>query len=230
MPTAKRRIALESAAANGQDGIVMHTFVNEPAYRNADLSCSSQYLLPVVRAIVRDLPPQAVVADLGCGNGSMLAHFRQHSWNLHGFDMSRSGLEEAGRAYPGIQFSYADLSTDLSSHPLAGQCDVIISTEVVEHIFLPRLYAKNCCSLLKRDGILIISTPYHGYWKNLALSLAGKMDSHFTALWDYGHIKFWSRRTLTSLLEETGFEVKQFLGAGRIPFFWKSMVVVAKKI
>ncbi len=144
-------------------------------------------------------------------------------------DMSRSGIEEATKAYSGIQFSGADLTTDLSSHPLIGRCDVVISTEVVEHVFLPRLYIKNCFSFLKPGGILIISTPYHGYLKNLALALFGKLDLHFGPLWDYGHIKFWSRRTLTALLAEAGFEVERFVGAGRAPFLWSSMVIRAKK-
>jgi 2-polyprenyl-6-hydroxyphenyl methylase/3-demethylubiquinone-9 3-methyltransferase len=204
--------------------------MSEYVYRDAEPHCSTKYLLRVVRELLRGVPPQSVVVDLGCGNGSFLAQFRQHGWELHGLDMSRSGIEEASKAYSGIQFGCADLTTDLSSHPLAGKCDVVISTEVVEHVFLPRLYAKNCSSFLKPGGILIVSTPYHGYLKNLALALAGNMDFHYGALLDYGHIKFWSRPTLTSLLAEAGFEVKRFEGAGRTTFLWKSMVILAKKL
>jgi 2-polyprenyl-6-hydroxyphenyl methylase/3-demethylubiquinone-9 3-methyltransferase len=36
----------------------------------------------------------------------------------------------------------------------------------------------------------VISTPFHGYWKNIALAVSGKFDDHFTALWNGGHIKF----------------------------------------
>jgi 2-polyprenyl-6-hydroxyphenyl methylase/3-demethylubiquinone-9 3-methyltransferase len=201
----------------------------EYPYTHAELGCASGYLLPAIRGILRNVPPRAVVADLGCGNGSNLSQFRQCGWELHGFEVSRSGLAEAGKAYPDIRFEYADLTSDISSHVLTGRCDVVISTEVIEHLIWPRVYAKNCWNLLKPDGLLIISTPYHGYLKNLALAASGKMDSHFTALWDAGHIKFWSRGTLTSLLEEAGFAVTRFLGIGRLPFFWKSMVLVAKK-
>ena len=74
----------------------------------------------------------------------------------------------------------------------------------------------------------MVSTPYHGYWKNLLLSVAGKWDSHHTALWDGGHIKFWSRSTLTKLLEANGFDVVDFKGAGRIYGLWKSMVLTAR--
>jgi 2-polyprenyl-6-hydroxyphenyl methylase/3-demethylubiquinone-9 3-methyltransferase len=61
------------------------------------------------------------------------------------------------------------------------------------------------------------------------LATTGKMDQHFTVLWDHGHIKFWSRKTLERALHEVGFQVTQFKGAARIPFFWKSMVIKAMK-
>ena len=83
---------------------------------------------------------------------------------------------------------------------------------------------------MNRDGEIIISTPYHGYLKNLAIALTNKMDHHFTTLWDGGHIKFWSKRSLTVLLNEFGFEVTQFSGSGRLPYLWKSMFVRATLI
>ncbi len=54
------------------------------------------------------------------------------------------------------------------------------------------------------------------------------MDNHFTVLWDGGHIKFWSRKTITVLLEEFGFKILVFKGSGRIPYLWKSMFIKAK--
>jgi len=77
---------------------------------------------------------------------------------------------------------------------------------------------------------LVISTPYHGYIKNLALSVFDKWDSHHTPLWHGGHIKFWSRKTLTQLLEDNGFKVIGFSGVGRIPYLWKSMILIAKAV
>lgn len=175
------------------------------------------------------LPAKGVVADAGCGNGSMLGELRGFGFELHGLEVSESGLAQAKKTYRGIEFSYADLMADLSNHPLAGRCDAVISTEVVGHVFLPRIFARNCYRLLKPRGKLILSTPYHGYLKNVALALSGKLEGHFTALWDYGHIKFWSRRTLGILLEEAGFTVVEFHGAGRVPFLWESMILVARK-
>ena len=64
---------------------------------------------------------------------------------------------------------------------------------------------------------------------NLALSLAGKWDHHHTVLWHGGHIKFFSRQTLSKLLESEGFLPKQFFGVGRLPWIWSSMILVMRK-
>jgi 2-polyprenyl-6-hydroxyphenyl methylase/3-demethylubiquinone-9 3-methyltransferase len=88
---------------------------------------------------------------------------------------------------------------------------------------------RNAFRLLKPSGHFIVSTPYHGWLKNVALALSGKMDNHFTALWDGGHIKFWSRETLSELLTEKGFTDLRFVGAGRVPYIWKSMILTARK-
>ncbi len=74
-----------------------------------------------------------------------------------------------------------------------------------------------------------MSTPDHGYLKNLVLAVTGKMDAHFHALWDHGHIKFRSIPTLTTLLTEAGFETPRFERVGRVPPLAKSMIAIARR-
>lgn len=205
------------------------TLRSEYVWRSEHPNNSHSVLLPAVKKLAEPLSCDAIVADLGCGNGFILAQFQGERRRLYGFDTSYSGLEMASTAYPSIRFGVLDLTSDLSTNELAGACDLIICTEVVEHIYSPRMLASNCFDLLKPGGRAIISTPYHGYWKNLALAAVGGMDAHFTALWDHGHIKFWSRKTLTVLFREAGFEITQFKGVGRMPYLWKSMVLVAQR-
>ena len=104
-----------------------------------------------------------------------------------------------------------------------------MSLEVIEHIFDPYEFAKVTFDLLEPGGTLILSTPYHGYLKNLLLALSGKMDEHYLPLWKNGHIKFWSINTLKKLLHETGFKDMTFFRRGRIPPLAKSMIVQARK-
>jgi 2-polyprenyl-3-methyl-5-hydroxy-6-metoxy-1,4-benzoquinol methylase len=112
-------------------------------------------------------------------------------------------------------------------------CDLkfntIISTEVIEHLYSPREYLDFCKKILLNSGggDIIITTPYHGYFKNIFLALTGKLDKHFTVLWDGGHIKFWSKKTVYTILHEKGFKDFQFIGCGRFPFLWKSMLIKA---
>ena len=59
--------------------------------------------------------------------------------------------------------------------------------------------------------------------------LTGRFDAHFTALWEGGHIKFFSIKTLTELFARHGLRDIQIVRVGRIPPLAKSMVLVARK-
>lgn len=199
-------------------------------YRTANREVSHDYLYPIVSRCLEGVPKGANVLDLGCGNGTFLSLFRDRGWKLHGTDFSPTGIQFAQNNFPEIGFFLANAEADSSDIVnRIGMADVIISTEVIEHLYNPRGFLKTCSSVLKQNGTLILTTPYHGYLKNLFLAATGKMDQHFTALWDHGHIKFWSHKTIREVLEETGFEVLQIDGAGRFPYLWKSMVVKARK-
>jgi 2-polyprenyl-3-methyl-5-hydroxy-6-metoxy-1,4-benzoquinol methylase len=107
--------------------------------------------------------------------------------------------------------------------------DLVISMEVVEHLFDPHLLVQTANEALRDGGYAIISTPYHGYLKNLALSVVDKWDFHHHPLRVGGHIKFWSKPTLKALFEKGGFKAVSFHGAGRLPYLWNSMVWVFQK-
>lgn len=160
--------------------------------------------------------------DLGCGNGAFAGHLSQLGYDVTGIDPSETGIEKARQRWPGVTFHLG--STDEQLAERYGTFDMLVSLEVVEHVFSPKAYAANVFSLLKPGGIALISTPFHGYWKNLVLALTGRMDKHFTALWEHGHIKFWSLKTLTTLLVTAGFPQPTFEFAGRFRPFSQSMI------
>ena len=62
----------------------------------------------------------------------------------------------------------------------------------------------------------------------MAIALLDGFDKHHTVLWDGGHIKFWSYKTVKILLNEFDIEIIKFKGVGRIPYLWKSMIICAK--
>lgn len=199
-------------------------------YRHAQPSCAHAYLLPDVRrelAALRVPDRPARLFDLGCGNGSVGAALHADGWSVVGVDPSTEGIAAAKATYPFLEVEAGSAYDDLAAR--FGRFPVVVRLEVVEHVYAPRPYARTLFDLLEPGGTAIVSTPYHGYCKNLALAVTGKMDRHFTALWDHGHIKFWSIDTLGALLEETGFDGARFLRVGRVPQLAKSMIAIARR-
>ncbi|WP_379093607.1 class I SAM-dependent methyltransferase [Pedobacter sp. UC225_65] len=170
------------------------------------------------------------VLDVGCGNGALVKLFVEKGFNAYGTDASESGIKMA-QQFSADRFALQDLSTDELPDKFAQLTfDTVTATEVIEHLYDPRKFIQFCKKILMKNGggELILTTPYHGYLKNVMLSLFGKWDSHANPLWDGGHIKLWSKSTLTQLLVEQGFTVTDFVGCGRIPYLWKSMIIKAK--
>lgn len=137
------------------------------------------------------------------------------------------GVEMALKGASGAEFKLVSVYDSPESLGETG-FDAVLSTEVIEHLFLPAALPRFARAVLKPGGHLIVTTPYHGYLKNLLICLAGHWDSHHTPLWDGGHIKFWSYRSLSAVLRANGFDVAEFRGAGRVYGLWKSMVVTAR--
>lgn len=168
------------------------------------------------------------ILDLGCGNGYLANFLISKGYNVYGTDASADGIAIAQQTNQD-RFYLQDLSTGhLPTELQAIKFDTIISTEVIEHLYDPEGFIKFCKQVLGANGCLIISTPYHGYIKNLTLTLLNKWDTHMNPMWHGGHIKLWSRSTLSRALTDAGFTVVAFKGCGRIPYLWKSMIIKAK--
>lgn len=195
-----------------------------------DGTCAGPYLLPVVVQILKGLNSKRVL-DIGSGNGALCARIAAAGFELVGVEYDAKGCAIARESHGHIPFYNLGVQ-DSAGELLANEepFDTVISTEVIEHLFSPHLLPRFAHACLKEGGYLVVSTPYHGYLKNLALSIADGWDKHLTALQHGGHIKFWSKKTLTQLLAANGFEVVAFHGAGRLPYLWKSMLLVAKRV
>ena len=191
-------------------------------------SCS--YISPRILSLLKKLGVHRVL-DLGSGNGKLCSQLADHGYEVVGIEVDEKGIKIARSAYPELTFYNFGVEDD-PSNLLKDETpfETVISTEVIEHLFSPHRLPIYARGVLQDQGYLIITTPYHGFLKNLVISLLNKWDFHFTALRPGGHIKFFSRRTITRLLADNGFIVVGFSGVGRVPYIWKSMVIVAQKI
>jgi 2-polyprenyl-6-hydroxyphenyl methylase/3-demethylubiquinone-9 3-methyltransferase len=194
-------------------------FTDQPAH-------TQSYLWPAVLSeLRRDQIHRAF--DLGCGNGALARFLEPCGIDVCGVDPSESGIAIARQTDNSLRLEIGSAYDNLRAR--FGLYPAVISLEVIEHVYYPRIFAKCVADLLQPGGVALVSTPYHGYLKNLALAISGRMDSHFTALWEYGHIKFWSIKTLTQLFNEVGMQVERIYRLGRFPTLAKSMLAVIRR-
>lgn len=106
----------------------------------------------VETVIARDLPAgtSLTVVDYGCGSMPYRPLFEARAGRYLGADLPGNEIADilitpAGRV-------------DLPD----GSCDVVLSTQVLEHVLSPQAYLEECNRLLRSGGRAIVST--HGYW------------------------------------------------------------------
>jgi len=192
----------------------------------SDVSFGINVVYSSLRRLI-DPSRNRTVLDLGCGNGSLARKLTEDGFDVYGVDASVSGVERANKHQPG-RFFVTDIGEVSLPEALRGvDFDTVVSTEVIEHLYDPHTLLRFARMVLdgKPQAQLVLTTPYHGYLKNLIIALADAFDEHVDPKTTGGHIKFWSRKTMTEALVDAGFSVESFLGAGRFPYCWKSMVL-----
>lgn len=195
-------------------------------FHSAEPEHTHEYLYPTLFAALARTGVRRLF-ELGCGRGALAARLSESGYDVTAVEPVPGGVQIARDTYPGVRFELGSSEEDLVAR--FGRFDCVLSVEVIEHVFYPDEFAARVADLLNPGGHAVITTPYHGYIKNLALSVADKWDAHFTALWRYGHVKFFSRRTLGQLFTTVGLSEVEFHRVGRIPQLAKSMVCVYRK-
>ena len=186
----------------------------------------------VLGAIARQ-PGVTTICDLGCGNGYLAGELGKRGFTVLGIDASDTFLEFARRQHGSDRVSFM---TGLIGRELADKLgathppfDLVVSSDVIEHVYNPLEFLKTAHALLRPGGVAVVGTPYHGYLKNVAISLTGRWDAHHHVHWHGGHIKFFSAASLSRLMVEAGFTTPRFEYYGRFPGFWKNMIGVASR-
>lgn len=87
--------------------------------------------------------------------------------------------------------------------------DVISSCHVIEHVPDPSSFIKNAYEVLKQKGKLILETPTYD---SLLFRILGQRERSVRC---DGHLFFFTRKTLTKLVEKNGFKVLKYEKVGR---------------
>ena len=143
-----------------------------------------------------------------------------------GMDISCNAITQARQMYKDVNFVCNTLD---APWPFENDSfDAIFITEVIEHVLgLHEMLSEMNC-VLRVGGWIILTTPYHGLLRNLAITLFA-FDRHFNNI-KGGHIHFFTKKSLRKLLNQFGFEITGTKYIGRVRPIAKTIWLTAKKV
>lgn len=178
---------------------------DDPDYESErDARCMNAYLS---LAVLRRRKPGGRLLEIGCAQGFFLNAART-SFETVGVEPSRAAREYARSA----------LKLDVPAATLeearfdAASFDAVVLIDVIEHVADPLGLLKECARLLKPGGIVYLVTP------DIASLSARLLRGRWWGLRP-AHVYYFSRATMTAMLQKAGLEVLEVRSYGRI-FTW----------
>jgi 2-polyprenyl-3-methyl-5-hydroxy-6-metoxy-1,4-benzoquinol methylase len=178
------------------------------------ISNNSIYAM-IERAIV-DHELKGTVLDYGAGVGNLTRRlFRMGVFH----EVIAADLLPAPTDLKVSEWLQQDLNEPISGYE--GYFDVVIASEVIEHLENPRFTARELYRLCRSGGHVIITTPNN---ESILSLLALAIRGHFVQFdkgWYPGHITALVRKDLRRILLEAGFEPLEFrfTSNGSLPGF-----------
>ena len=135
--------------------------------------------------------------DIGCGTGDYLATMAKRGWQCLGCDVSGPALSLARRKVPNATL-YHGRTEDLPFQP--NSFEAVSLWHALEHLEDPPGVLRYIHDLLVPGGTMIIAVPNIDSWE------ARVLGKRWVEIDIPGHLHFFSRTTLSALLERMGFE------------------------
>lgn len=136
--------------------------------------------------------------DIGCSCGFLLKVAQDNDWDASGIDICEWEIEYARKEF-GVNAEVRNFpGSDLPERKF----DVITMFDLIEHLTEPLKGLRECFTLFRDEGILIIGSPDFGHPK------AKKEGRNWGHLKPPEHLFYFSITTLKSLAEKAGFKYK----------------------
>lgn len=152
---------------------------------------------------LRDIEKRGTILDIAAGEGALSCKLNNIGFEVVAGDLNGDNF----KLHKKIPFIQYDLNTQLT---IEKRFDYVCAIEIIEHIENPYKLIRDCYSLLKENGKLIVSTPnITNYKSRITYLLFGRFSGFFPHdKINSGHINpipFWE---LNDILKENGFEIE----------------------
>ena len=153
--------------------------------------------------LLAEARPGQRVLDLGCGAGRFVVALRDAGADPVGVELAEAALERARSNAPGADLRLLDADGSL---PLEhASVDLVWCSEVLEHVADTAYLLLEVRRVLRPDGRLLVTVPFHGRVKGALIALA-RFDAHFDPLGQ--HLRFYTRTSLAAALSSQFEEVR----------------------
>lgn len=176
-------------------------------------------------ACVINAPPGERVLDVGCGSGKLLYNLRHKFNELCGVEFSGARVGTAAAALEGLNGDVRQGNIEGRLPWDDGYFDVIVLSDVIEHIINLWPAMEEIHRLLKPGGHVVISTPNIACLRSRLSLLVGvfpasKPSEGFdlrtaAELHDGGHVHYFTFTMLERLFARYGFKDVKKVGFGR---------------
>lgn len=160
--------------------------------------------------VCQAVPEKTVCLDVGCWTGNLgESLIADKNCIVDGLDLEGDVLEAArSKGYRNTyQIDLNDGGRALEEVADEGY-DCVVCADVLEHLADPSLVLKGLRSKLKEGGFVLISVPNIAFIKQRLELLFGRFDYNPEGgIMDEGHLRFFTCKSLTDLLEKAGFKV-----------------------
>lgn len=158
----------------------------------------------------------ADILDAGCGDGINLEFFKTiKGANIEAYEYNPIRVERAREKYPDIKISLVDL-TDIKDKNK--KFDIILCSQVLEHIENDKLALAELKSILKPNGILIVGVPNEGCF--LAQLRNNTLEPNIGKTTD--HVQFYTKSGLLKLFTDVELKVLKLC---RENFFFPKLAI-----
>ncbi len=101
------------------------------------------------------------VLDLGCGDAALTYLLTKQGANVTGVDNEPEGIKLAQQNFSRYRAKARFVLGDVRSTGLSDNTfDIVVSSEVIEHVERPEELVKEAARLLKPGGVFLLTTPY----------------------------------------------------------------------
>lgn len=167
-----------------------------------------EYLEEINEGILRCVPPVGngvqLVLDVGCGSGALSEAIKDMGYRVFGIESNPDACSVASRRIDkAIEADLQDI--DKVKHEVdCGRFDIIVFSDVLEHLYDPFITLKSYLDFLKPGGLVLISLPNAAVWSNRLRLLMGNFDYDDTGVRDRTHIRFFTFKSAKQMVEVSG--------------------------